>query len=288
MPKKNTQPPKNLEIPKFIILTAKLFAFLSTKLVTRFAARLFVTPMKHKMPKREYEMYTNSTKLMITVPTINKKIMTYHYGNGNKKILLVHGWSGRGTQLCKLADELLKNDCATVSFDAPAHGKSPGNSTIMTEFIASIHEIDAKFGPFEAIVGHSLGGMSTLNAIKNGLQVKNATIIGSGDIVQDIIDDFIFKLQLHKKTAIHLKNYFEKKYGGSLDDFSAFKAASNLTLPILVIHDNDDSEVPASAGIHIHEYCKKGKLLLTNNLGHRKILGDKEVIQTTLQFIRSS
>jgi pimeloyl-ACP methyl ester carboxylesterase len=285
MPKNNTQSSKNLEIPKFIILIAKLFAFLSTKLVTRFAAKLFVTPIKHKTPKREHAMDTNSKKVRITVPAIQKEIMTYHYGNGDKKILLVHGWSGRGTQLFKIADELIQNGYATVSFDAPAHGKSAGSTTIMTDFIASIHEIERQFGPFEGIVGHSLGGMSTLNAIKEGLKVNNATIIGSGDVVQDILNDFIFKLQLDKKIAIHLKDYFEAKYGGRMDDYSAYKAVQTIPIPILVIHDNDDLEVPVTTGIHIHEHCKNSTLLLTNQLGHRKILGDKTVIKTTVEFI---
>jgi alpha-beta hydrolase superfamily lysophospholipase len=53
-----------------------------------------------------------------------------------KKILLVHGWSGRGTQLFKIADELLKQGYSTISFDAPAHGKSPGK-TIMVDFITT-------------------------------------------------------------------------------------------------------------------------------------------------------
>jgi hypothetical protein len=42
---------------------------------------------------------------------------------------------GRGTQLFKIADELLKQGYSTISFDAPAHGKSPGKTTIMVDFI---------------------------------------------------------------------------------------------------------------------------------------------------------
>lgn len=98
--------------------------------------------------------------------------MTYEYGKSDRKVLLVHGWSGRGTQLFKIADELLDNGYSVVSFDAPAHGKSKGNTTIMSEFIASILEIEKQYGPFEFAIGHSLGGMSVLNAIKDGLKVK--------------------------------------------------------------------------------------------------------------------
>jgi len=33
----------------------------------------------------------------------------YQCGESKRKILLEHGWSGRGTQLLKSADELLQN-----------------------------------------------------------------------------------------------------------------------------------------------------------------------------------
>ncbi|OAZ05511.1 alpha/beta hydrolase [Flavobacterium succinicans] len=288
MPKRKTNAAKNLRIPKIIIVTAKLFAFISTKLVTRFAAKLFVTPIKHKTPKREYDMDSKCAKHILDVKAIDKKIMTYHFGDSNQKILLVHGWSGRGTQLFKIAEELLKNGYSTISFDAPAHGKSPGSTSIMTDFIESILEIDQQFGPFEAIIGHSLGGMSTLNAIKRGLNVKNATVIGSGDVVQDIVDDFVLKLKINPKIGNHLRAYFEKKHNIIMDDFSAYKAAAEITIPILVIHDHNDAEVPVSAGIHIHEHCQKGTLFLTHNLGHRKILGDKEVVDSTVSFVKKA
>ena len=40
------------------------------------------------------------------------------------------------------------------------------------QFIASILELEKHYGSFEFAIGHSLGGMSVLNAIKQNLQVK--------------------------------------------------------------------------------------------------------------------
>ena len=58
-------------------------------------------------------------------------------------------------------------------------------------------------------------------------------------------------------------------------------------IPVLVIHDNNDVEVPVKAGIHIHNYLKNGTLFLTDGLGHRKILGNQKVIEKTVQFIQN-
>ena len=285
MPKKKQKQAQVIEIPKAILLTAKFLQAVSPSLTTKFAAKLFTTPIRHKLPKRELHMERDSIQKSIVIPEIQKEIVVYEYGKSDKKVLLVHGWSGRGTQLVKIADELLKMGYMTISFDAPAHGKSKGNSSIMIEFIASILEIEKQYGPFEFAIGHSLGGMSVLNAIKQNLQVKKAVIIGSGDIIQDIIDDFICKLQLKPEYGIKLRNHFEAKFGGKMDDYSAYKAAEKTEIPVLVIHDKDDDDVSVKAAYHIQKHLKQSEIMITEGLGHRKILGDENVIQKVKEFI---
>lgn len=273
------------EIPKIIIRIAQILQVLSKRLTIRFAAKLFTTPIKHKMPKRELAMDQNSSQHILHVPAINKEIMVYEYGKSDKKVLLVHGWSGRGTQLVKIADALLEQGFMVYSFDAPAHGKSKGNFSIMPEFIASILELEKKYGPFEFAIGHSLGGMSILNAIKQNLAVKKAVTIGSSDVIQDIIDDFVKKLQLKSEYGLYLKQYFENKFGGTMDDYSAHKAAQMVQIPVLVIHDLNDGDVSVNGAYHIEKHLKHSELLITEGLGHRKILGDPSVIKTILKFI---
>lgn len=286
MTKKKDVHAQTLKIPKLILFCAKFLELISTNLVTLFAARLFTTPLKHKIPKREFHMNENSIQKTILIPTINKEIVVYEYGKSDKKVLLVHGWSGRGTQLVKIADELIELGYSTISFDAPAHGKSKGNSTIMTEFIASILVLEQQFGPFEFAIGHSLGGMSILNAIKQSLHVKKAVIIGSGDIIQDIIDDFVQKLKIKPNIGELLRNHFERKYNQKMNDYSASEAAKTVKIAVLIIHDTDDTDVNVKAAHHIKENLLYSEMMITTGLGHRKILGNKEVINKIVEFIQ--
>jgi pimeloyl-ACP methyl ester carboxylesterase len=285
MAKNSKKPASSLKIPKAILITGKFLSLISSKWTTLFAAKLFTTPIKHRIPKREMEMDAKTKQELVLIPTINKKIMVYHLGESPKKILLVHGWSGRGTQLVKIADAFLNAGYATISFDAPAHGKSPGKTTLMVEFIAAILHLEKQFGPFEAAIGHSLGGMSLLNAMRQGLPLRHLVIIGSGDIIKDIMDDFTAKLQLNPKVSERMRIHFEKKFEQTMDSFSAYLAARTIDIPVLVIHDNDDDEVPVKCSIHIHKNLQNGELMITKGLGHRKILGDKNVIDKTLDFI---
>lgn len=277
---------QTIKIPKTILYTAKVLETISPTLATQFAIKLFTTPMRHKLPKRETDMDTKSKQQLVKISVINKEIMLYQYGSGEKKVLLVHGWSGRGTQLVKIADELLKLGYSTISFDAPGHGKAPGKTSNMTEFIAAVMQIEKQFGPFEYAIGHSLGGMTVMNAVKKGLNVKKAVIIGSGDIVEDIMDDFVLKIGLKPEISQQMRIAFEKKLGKTMNSYSAYIAAKEVSIPVLVIHDENDDDVPVTAGQHIYQHLKNGKIMITKELGHRKILGDSKVIQRIVEFIR--
>lgn len=276
---------QSLKIPKPILLTGKLMQFISNDWATSFAQKIFITPIKYKTPKRETEMLKKAIQTKVFIPAINKSIITYEYGKSDKKALLIHGWNGRGTQLVTLANNLLKEGYCTISFDAPGHGFSPRNTSNMSEFIESALFLQQQYGEFEVVVGHSLGGMSTINAIQRGLKTKKAIIIGSGDIVEDIIDDFVKQLELKPIIATKMKQRFEKQFQQSMLSYCVHKAASQITTPVLVIHDEDDLDVPVQAAYSIYKNLKHAELVITQNLGHRKILGSKSVINRIIDFI---
>lgn len=282
-----TKKPKDTQIRKSILYTVKIIQFFSVDLVTKLAAMIFTTPIKHKMPNRELAMDKNTTQETILIPKINKKIVVYHYGNGSKKVLLVHGWSGRGTQLVKFADELIKQGYSTISFDAPAHGKSGTKTTLMPEFIASILELEKLHGPFEFAIGHSLGGMALLNSVKQGLQLKKLVVIGSGDKIEDILTEYVKQLKLKPIVASKMSELFEKRFGEPMENYAAYLAAKEVNIPTLVIHDENDYEVPIFCGKNIFKHLPNGEMYVTKKLGHRKILGDTNVINKSLDFIHN-
>lgn len=275
------------KIPNLIIITAKVLYFFSSSLAEKFARRLFFSPIKYKTPKREQHMLAHAKQSLVKIPSINRNIVVYEYGQSDKKVLLIHGWSGRGTQLFKIADELIKNGYCTISFDAPSHGKSKGKRTMMLDFIESILELEKTHGPFEFAIGHSLGGMSLLNSINRGLEIKKGIIISSGNNVIEILEDFVERIGLPTRIAHKLKQRFESRYKMDMESLSADIAASEVEIPILAIHDNHDFEVPVHNAFQITKNLSQHELMITNELGHRKILGDKAVIQRIISFILS-
>ena len=167
--KKSSKIINSLEVPNSIVLTGRILQSISSKLATIFAAKIFMTPLNFKVPDRELMMRESAKNKLIKIESINKSVMVYSYGYSKRKVLLVHGWSGRGTQLFQLADKILENQMMVISFDAPAHGLSSGKKATVIDYIKTIEQINKEFGPFGTAIGHSFGGISLLNSISTSL-----------------------------------------------------------------------------------------------------------------------
>ena len=70
-----------------------------------------------------------------------------------------------------------------------------------------------------------------------------------------------------------------------VDDFSSSTVAKKIKIPVLVVHDIIDGDVPVSCAYRIRQNLEKGSLLITNGLGHTKILRNNEVVNKSIKFI---
>lgn len=281
----NIQQNARVQLPVKYVRMAKFLQFISSSLATTYAAKMFSTPLRHERPERELAMMKSAQVSMLIVPQIKKRIKVFSYGFSKKKVLLVHGWSGRGTQMFRLADKLLENGYMVISFDAPAHGDSEGKTTLIVEFIASALALQQKFGPFTAAIGHSLGGQAVLNAVNQGLSIEKIVSISSGDSVVYFLNEIITKLKLRPSIAKKMNQRFSKKYGVQMEEYSGSNAAKKVNIPTLIIHDTDDKEVPVSCAHSIRQNLMIGQLHITKGLGHRRILNDADTINRIIKFI---
>lgn len=279
--------PSSIQIPKFVISIGKTLQFISLKLASWFAIKLFITPISYPTPKREKAMGKSAQKKKLIVASINKEIHVLSYGYSKKKVLLAHGWAGRSTQLFMFADKLLEKGYMVISFDAPAHGKSSGKTTNLIEYMSTIKALNEEFGPFEAAIGHSFGAMALLNVSTKNNLFKSLVCIGAADYVSGILNRFVKSLELKPKLAKVMYESFRKKWRVNINDYSANISANKVGIPTFIIHDSKDGDVPVSCAYEIRQNLKKGSLLITEGLGHTKILRDKKIVNRAVNFILS-
>ena len=252
-------------------------------LANRWAVKLFFTPIHFPEPEAEKKMARTGSGF--TLKHKGKNIRGYSWGQG-PVVVLLHGWSGRGLQFFQFITTLVDNGYRAVIFDGPAHGKSDGKKTDLLEYSEVIAMVAKKFGDIHSLVGHSFGGVAALYTIREGLAINNLVMISTPTIADDIVREFLNKINASPKVGLFFKKYFLNKFGKDFDSFSARVLAEDINdLSILLIHDEEDREVPIQHSLAFQEVKPEAKLIRTRGLGHTRILKNEKVIEETISFI---
>lgn len=280
--KKKNKTPLLLRIIPAVFPWAEKF---TPALANRFFVYLFFTPVKYRTPEKERKAETFSEKFVMNIA--GKNIQCYRWGSSTKTVLVIHGWAGRATQFRRFVKPLIKAGYQVVGFDGPAHGQSQGKRTNLDEFENVIQEVVKKIGNVSAIVAHSFGGVTSLYAITKGLPVKTLVNIASPTISEEIINTFLRAINGTAQTGEAFKKYVLKKSGKSFDQFSALEFIKHVpaNLNLLLVHDEDDSEVKLDHPRALMKQFPQAQFIQTKGLGHTRILKDNNVIQGIVTFL---
>lgn len=86
------------------------------------------------------------------------------WGNGDRRVLLLHGLTSSGATWWRLADALAADGYRVHAPDLRGHGRSPrADAYAVADYVA-----DLESGPWDLVVGHSLGGAVAVAAIASG------------------------------------------------------------------------------------------------------------------------
>jgi pimeloyl-ACP methyl ester carboxylesterase len=266
-------------LPKIIALLC-IFA---PKLAAKMALKIFATPARIPRPESEMEMYHLSKQFFLT-----NGIAAFEWGNPtNPLVMLIHGWNGRGTQISAFAKLLVEKNFRVVALDGPGHGISPGKMSNPTHYAQFILNAQRELSPqgAHAIIAHSFGGGSTVLALHRGLIVKGVVLVASPAFYDRVVESFAKSVKLNKKAQIIFERLVTELAGISPRDLNVAKLSSDLKLPALIVHDQDDNAVNYISASAIAESWPQSKLLTTQGLGHRRILKDQKVIAEVCDFI---
>lgn len=286
MAKKSFKEPFLLKFTRWIFpKLERLFPGLAIRLFTQ----LFFTPLYFGFPVKEQAWVKSARKR--NIPVAGNKVRVYEWGDPrNPPVLFIHGWAGRGTQFRKFFEPFLQNGYRILSFDGPAHGKSEGKRTSVIEFEEVVRKLWKYTDPPVGVIAHSFGGTVSLYAAFKGLPIPKLIMIGTPIIGDLVIKGFLKAVNGSEKTGAAFRERLKKKYGRTFEEFSAEYLLPRLPEPIalLIIHDEDDKESPIQHAEEAIRIYPQASLIRTSGLGHNRILRDKKVIDSCLQFMKES
>jgi pimeloyl-ACP methyl ester carboxylesterase len=258
-------------------------SWVAPPLAGRVALRLFATPQRYPAPRREQTVLAEAAAF--TVPVAGRNLAAWSWGTG-PAVLLVHGWSGRGAQLGALVDPLVAAGRRVVTFDLPAHGQSAGERSSLFDAAAAIRAVAQRVGPLAGLIAHSFGAAATSLALHDGLEVERAVYIAPTGHLEQGLASFRSRLGVGRRAEAALHGELSRRFGAHLfRDLAIESLGPTLTVPLLVIHDRDDREVPFSEGTAIAGAWPGARLTATRGLGHNRILWNPGVVEETVRFL---
>ncbi len=106
----------------FIRAGNRALSALAPRLAALRAERMFLTPPRPRRPAGERALIAGAQARTVPIGD-GSHVETWTWGNG-PRVLLVHGWGGRGAQLGAFVEPLVSRGFSVVAFDAPGHGAS--------------------------------------------------------------------------------------------------------------------------------------------------------------------
>jgi pimeloyl-ACP methyl ester carboxylesterase len=157
----------------------------------------------------------------------------------------------------------------------------------MRSFILAIEKTVKHHGPFYGAIGHSLGGMALFNALNRSLVLQKLVIMGSPSTIPNVIHDFALQVRASPKVERKLIATIEKKFNLKVEDLSIVHLAQKHNPKGLILHDEQDVDVPVFNAKQTAAAWPKADLHLSNGLGHRRILMDSKTISTLYDFFKN-
>ncbi|MCX4528968.1 alpha/beta hydrolase [Streptomyces sp. NBC_01551] len=266
-----------------------LGARVAPALAGRAAFALFVRPIgRPRLRPEEAEVMAGAVTGRLTVDGI--PVTTYRWGDGDRPVLVVHGWTSRASRLAGFITALRAQGRTVVSFDAPGHGESGGRATTIRRQREIIRRLHAEHGDFSAVVAHSFGVLTTFFTLRDGIPADRIVGIGGIADFDYLMAQFRRNFGVGPAVERALRHHIQRRLfsdePGIWPRLDARRNPEEVPAEILLVHDaDDDMATPSQSRGIAAAYGNRARLIETRGLGHRRILADPQVITAAVDFV---
>jgi pimeloyl-ACP methyl ester carboxylesterase len=213
----------------------------------------------------------------------------FKWGNGKHKILITHGWGSKAADFTELITALREiDDLEIIAFDAPGNGSSEGELSNLLLYIEAVKAIVLNFGSPDILIGHSLGGMANVIAIKE-TGIKPSLLISLTPLIRlkENFEASMAAADVSRQAQDAFLKSFEKHFGDLADHFNLHD-----------LYDFDgkhwlayDKQDLISLYSFIKQFLNANPLIESHNYdgtGHDRIIKSPEAINDVVILIREA
>jgi hypothetical protein len=221
-----------------------------------------------------------------THQTLN--INGFKWGNGQRKILITHGWGSKALDFAEIINALKENtDLQIIAFDAPACGSSDGELSNLLLFVNAAKAVIAETGTPDIVIGHSFGAMANVVALTE-LHITPALLISLTPFIL-LKENFVKSMTavgVPPEAQERFMQDFNARYGVlpsyyDMNDLYAFNEQLNHWLA----YDEQDMVLPHKYLEHFLAAHPSIKTKSYNGAGHERIIKSAEVIGDVMEMV---
>ena len=205
---------------------------LAPQVGTRLALRLFLTPLPTKRRARRRPVPAGWR--VEALPFEGSHVAVWRREGAiesRPKVLLVHGWGGDAQQMLVLAELLAGEGFEPLLVDLPAHGHAGGWRSNLVQWTRALFALASRHGPWQAVIGHSLGALALAHALARGLPARQAVLIATAPPPRQFLAWFASALGLGEGMAERMARRIEHREGVAMQGFEPAWLGERLQQP---------------------------------------------------------
>ncbi|HYV50036.1 MAG TPA: alpha/beta fold hydrolase [Myxococcaceae bacterium] len=251
--------------------------------------RLWLTPMPRHPKLRPREEALAREAVHLQVPVEGGHVAAWRWGQGERAVLLLHGWGGYAMQLSAFVRPLVARGLTVAAFDFPSHGASDGKRTDLPAMARAMAAVAKALPPLEAIVAHSFGGVAAVLAVSRGApDVKRLAILAGPAHFHTAEERFKQMTGLSSRTFDRMRRNIERRTGEQWERLQPMALVHALGKPGLVVQSDDDAELPITHAETLARLWPEARLDRRQGLGHFRLLRDPSVVEDVVAFVSPS
>ena len=265
-----------------IRLVLRLADRLHPSLAGKLAYPVFIHPRRRRLPPRARAVLEQARPGRLQLSS--GRLRSYSWGSG-PAVLLVHGWGGRAGDWHAFVGPLQAAGLRAVAVDLPGHGDSGRRGCDVTRMASALRILAADTGDVAGVIGHALGALAAVYALAEGLRARRAVLMGCPAGMEVLLRLFTEEAGLSQAARERLTARLVGRLHRPLDSLEADLFKPRVEIPTLVVHDQEDRQIPCLEAQRLVRDWPSARLWLTRGLGHRGLLQAPEVIARTSAYM---